>query len=450
MPTYFEEIGLQIPKMLLPKDTADKEKMKQWAVVACDQYTSQPEYWEAARKEAGNAPSTLDLMLPEIYLDSDDADARIEKINADMRHYIENGIVTEVEPCLMLVKRKTDISPERTGIVAALDLEKYSFEKGAGSLIRATEGTVTERIPPRMKVRKEAVMELPHIMILIDDPEKCAVEGVSKAAKDAALPACYDFDLMMGGGHITGVRITDPGVIGEFAAQLQRLASPAVFSGKYGVSPETPVLLYAVGDGNHSLASAKCHWERLKENGASPDHPARFALAEIVNVHDEGILFEPIHRVLFGCDFDAFIDALLEYFAGDASYVSTETLPLSAVSSPQDEGKAYYEIPVCTEKESGMIYIDKKVHTIAAGAIQSFLDDYLAHSPAVKIDYVHGNDVTESLGRKSGNLGIFLPPMQKSDLFRTVIQNGSLPRKTFSMGEAFEKRYYIEGRKITE
>lgn len=449
---YFEDIGLRVPRMLLPQDPGDKEKMSRWATVACDQYTSQPEYWEAARAAAGDGPTTLDLMLPEIYLGEKDVAARIRAINGAMRRYLAGGLVTESEPCLMLVRRQTGASPERTGVVAALDLEQYSFEKGSSSLIRATEGTVAERIPPRMKVREEAAMELPHVMILIDDPEKRAVEGLRDAVQEKGLAPCYDFDLMMGGGHITGTRITDRAAIEAFAARLRELASPALFSWKYGVPEGTPVLLYAVGDGNHSLASAKCHWERLRENGAPPDHPARFALVEIVNVHDKGILFEPIHRILFGCDAEEFTDSLTAYFEGNASCVMTgigETAPEGSTDGQPAEEKPYHEIPILAGGQCGTLYIDKKVHTLAAGALQPFLDHYLETHPACRIDYVHGDGAARSLAGKAGNLGLFLPPMPKGDLFRTVIRNGSLPRKTFSMGEAFEKRYYIEGRRIT-
>ncbi len=446
----FENIALNITSILLPKEGTD---MSKWAAVACDQFTSQPDYWDKAFAEAGDAPSTFQLMLPEIYLEDADVDDRIKNINIAMRNYISNGTVEDSEPCMVLVKRKTSISPERTGIVAALDLEKYDFSKGSDSLIRATEGTVTERIPPRMKVRKNAAMELPHIMILIDDPELTAVEAVSSkvSAKIARgeLKPTYDFELMMDGGSITGVKITDEEIINDFAKALAALAEQDVFDKKYGTKgTDTKPLLYAVGDGNHSLASAKCHWEELKAAGASMEHPARYALVEIINVHDKGIIFEPIHRVLFGIDAEDFTDSMLEYFEGDASFVGTESFDKSAAKA--DPQLPYHAIPMCAGSENGIIYIDKKVHTLAVGAIQGFIDEYLKSHPDVKIDYVHGDEITEALGRIDGNASILLPAMNKSDLFLTVIKNGSLPRKTFSMGEAFEKRYYIEGRKITE
>jgi hypothetical protein len=440
----FNDIALNITNVLLPRKGTD---MTKWAAVACDQFTSQPDYWDEAYKTAENAPSTLNLMLPEIYLEDEDVEDRIKVINGTMKEYLSNGTLEETEPCMILIKRDTKASPVRTGVVVALDLEKYDFTKGSDSLIRATEGTVTERIPPRMKVRKNADVELPHIMILIDDPDCTAVEKLSEYAEANQLSPVYDFEMMMKGGSITGWKITDEKVINDFAEALRKLASPDVFNKKYGLEGVAP-LLYAVGDGNHSLASAKCHWEELKKQGASMDHPARYALVEIVNVHDKGIIFEPIHRVLFGVNEEDFTDSMLEYFGENASYVSTDELNIGAAKA--DATLPYHTIPVCFGNFNGIIYIDKKEHTLAVGAIQKFIDEYLKEHPEVKIDYVHGNSITAELGGKDGNAGIFLPAMEKSDLFLTVIKNGSLPRKTFSMGEAFEKRYYVEARKITE
>ena len=443
----FENIALNITKICLPEKGTD---MSKWAAVACDQYTSQPDYWKEAYEFAGSSPSALRLILPEIYLEEEGVEDKIRTINETMTSYLKNGTLTETEPCMILVKRNTSASPCRTGIVAALDLEHYSFEKGANTLIRATEGTVTERIPPRMKVRKNAEIELPHIMILIDDPDFTAVEAVARKVAESGVEPEYSFELMMNGGTIDGWKITDEEIINGFTNALEQLAEQSVFDKKYNVSGLSP-LLYAVGDGNHSLASAKCHWEELKAKGADINHPARYALAEIVNVHNIGIIFEPIHRVLFGVDFDDFTDSLTEYFEGNASYVSTPSLNTDIIKSADNAAEfAYHAIPVCSEKENGVIYIDKNVHTLAVGAIQEFIDAYIKTHGEVKIDYIHGEDVTLELGTKASNIGILLPPMNKSDLFLTVIKNGSLPRKTFSMGEAFEKRYYIEARKITE
>ena len=440
--TIYEKIGLMVPEILLPAKDTD---MTKWATVACDQYTSQPEYWAETEKIAEDKPSTYKLMLPEIFLGEADADERIEKINKTMERYIESGTLEKSEPSMILVKRTTPVSPVRTGIIVALDLEKYDFNKDSESLIRATEGTVIERIPPRMKIRKNAAIEMPHIMILIDDPDKTVIEPI--AEKAASFECVYDFDMMQNGGHITGYKISDVEIIENMASALEKLASNEVFATKYGFSQDIAPLLFAVGDGNHSLASAKCHWEELKKAGADMNHPARYALVEIVNVHDNGIAFEPIHRVIFNVDSDKFMDGMIEYFGDKATCTVTEKGSFDEAYTGDEYG-AFHTIPYCSSKENGIIYIDKSVHTLAVGAIQMYIDEFIKQNAGTTVDYVHGEDVTRDLGTKDGNMGILLPSMDKKDLFLTVIKNGSLPRKTFSMGEAFEKRYYIECRAI--
>ena len=435
----FNDIGLNIPKLLLPRETTP-DFWKSWACVACDQYTSQPDYWQRVEAATAGKISTFHLMLPEIYLEESDVDSRIEAINRTMSDYIDRDVLQEQSPSVMLVERDTKVSPVRKGVVLALDLEAYDFNKGSGSLVRATEGTVVERIPPRMKIRKHAALEMPHVMILIDDPDRTVVEPLFEADSQVI----YDFDLMENGGHVTGRRVTDQTAIEKTATALKALCDPRHFTEKYGVAEDTPVLLYAVGDGNHSLASAKCHWEELKKQGAAPEHPARYALVEVVNIHDEGILFEPIHRVLFGANPNQFFDELEGYFTDKASYMENIV----------DMGTETVEYPGCHTVRyigatgKGHIFIDKQVHTLAVGAFQEFLDYYLKGHPESRVDYIHGDDVVAELGSQPGNMGFYLPPISKNDFFKTVIENGSLPRKTFSMGEAFEKRYYIECRKI--
>lgn len=433
----FEDIGLNIPEILLP-DTADTDFWKSWACVACDQYTSQPDYWQRVEDIARGKMSAFHLMLPEIYLEESDVDSRIEKINNTMSQYIEGGVLKSEEPSVVLVERDTKASPVRRGVVMALDLEKYDFNKGSGSLIRATEGTVTERIPPRMKIRKNAALEMPHVMILIDDPDKTVVEPLFEADGQVV----YDFDLMEGGGHIKGRRVSDMAAIEKAADALRALGDRKNFTRKYGMTEDTPVLLYAVGDGNHSLASAKCHWEECKKQGAGPEHPARYALVEVVNIHDEGIVFEPIHRVLFNVNPAHFFDELQGYFTDKASYMET-IVDMDAAEYP-----GCHTIQYVGAGCKGNIFIDKQVHTLAVGALQEFIDYYLKGHPESRVDYIHGDDVVAELGSQPGNMGFYLPAIDKNDFFKTVICKGSLPRKTFSMGEAFEKRYYIECRKI--
>ncbi len=400
--------------ILLPKN-ADWEK---WSVVACDQYTSEPEYWEKAEAIVGGAPSTLRLTLPEIYLESPDAPERIARIGKAMEEY-----EPEME-CLrntfVYVERTLSDGRIRRGIVGMVDLEAYNYEKGAKSPIRATEGTVIERIPPRLKVRKGATMELPHIMILIDDRKKTVIEPLAENKGEKL----YDFTLMLDGGHIAGWRVPDKAAeavqaaIGDLAAD---------FTARTG--EENP-FVFAMGDGNHSLATAKAYYENIKKElgkEAAAEHPARYALAEIVNLHDEALIFEPIHRVVFGVD----PEKLLAEFA---------------VFCKENEGEnAPQEIPYYHAGGEGVLKIEKPVSPLSVGTLQKFLDAW-----GVKTDYIHGADVTKRLGKESGNMGFLLPSMDKNALFDTVEADGVLPRKTFSMGEANEKRFYLEARKITK
>lgn len=435
----FEEIALNIPRLLLPKESSP-DFWRSWACVACDQYTSQPDYWNRVEAAVGGQASTYALMLPEIYLEQPNVEDRIQKINESMRTYIAEGILTEQAPSLILVERKTEISPTRRGVVMALDLEAYDYSKGSGSLIRATEGTVEERIPPRMKIRKNAVLEMPHIMILIDDPKRTVIEPLFEKPSQPL----YDFDLMENGGHIKGRQVTGMDTIEQMAAALAALGDQQRFTEKYGVDQNTPVLLYAVGDGNHSLASAKCHWEACKSQGAGLEHPARYALVEVVNIHDPGIVFEPIHRVLFHVNPDHFFDEMAGYFSQNVSYIE------NIGEAEKMEYPGCHAIQYVGPDRRGTVFIGKKVHMLAVGALQEFIDYYKKGHPECQVDYIHGDHVVESLGSKPGNMGFYLPPMDKNDFFKTVICKGSLPRKTFSMGEAFEKRYYIECRKIIQ
>lgn len=422
MKSDYAHIPVRTPDLLLPKDGTD---MQAWATVACDQYTSQPDYWNRVEAKAAGKPSTYHLMLPELYLEEADVDARIAVINRTMESYLTDGAFKVLPETMMLVRRKTKYAPLRTGLVMAFDLEAYDFKKGSGSLIRATEGTVTERIPPRMKIRKDAAIEMPHIMILIDDPSCTVIENLAAAVAASGLAPAYDFDLMEEGGHIEGYAVSDPALVDGVMSGLSALACPETFCKKYGVPSDTPVLLFAVGDGNHSLASAKCHYEE------NPNPKARYALAELINVHDAGIIFEPIHRVMFGVKTADFLSELAAYF-GDR------------VVTGEGEG---HVIPYISGTERGAFTIDKSVHTLAVGALQEFIDVYLSRHPEAKVDYIHGDDTVAELAT-DGNMGFILPAMDKNDLFKTVILNGALPRKTFSMGEACEKRFYLECREI--
>src|SRR5215208_463382 len=434
-----DELGIQIPQVYLPKAGTDLTK---WAVIACDQFTSQPEYWNEVEKTVGDAPSTLNLTFPEVYLEQPGGDERIQNIQATMRKYMDEGIL-QPHNGLVYVER-TFAGKTRKGIVLCLDLEAYDYTKGSSSLIRATEGTIVDRLPPRMKIREGAPLELPHILVLIDDPNCTVIEPLSEAR--SRLNKLYDFDLMLESGHLAGYAVNE-----EFENQvveaLRGLAKPETFASKYGIGKDQPVLLFAMGDGNHSLATAKAIWEKIKAQ-VGMDHPARYALVEIENVHDEALQFEPIHRVLFGLKKDLFAE-LEKTFGANFTYkpVASAEEMVKAVDSAQGEKQSIGLVGA--GRDFGVIEIANPSSNLPVGTIQSFLDVFLKEGGAEKVDYVHGEDVTVKLGSQLNNAGFYLPGMNKSDLFKTVILDGALPRKTFSMGEAREKRFYMEARKIS-
>jgi Protein of unknown function (DUF1015) len=437
------DIGIQIPQVYLPKSGTDLTK---WAVIACDQFTSQPEYWNEVEKIVGDAPSTLNLTFPEVYLEEPGGEERIKNIQTAMHKYMDEGIL-QPHNGLVYVER-TVAGKTRKGIVLCLDLEAYDYTKGSSSLIRATEGTIVDRLPPRIKIREGATLELPHILVLIDDPNRTVIEPLS-AAK-SKLEKLYDFDLMLDSGHLSGYAVNQ-----EFENQvveaLRGLANPETFTAKYSIVEDKPVLLFAMGDGNHSLATAKAIWEKMKPQ-VGMDHPSRYALVEIENIHDEGLEFEPIHRVLFGLKKDLF-EELEKTFGANLTYKpvanAEEMVKAVDTSRASSERQVIGLVGGGRSREFGVIEIANASSNLPVGTIQSFLDVFLKEGGAEKIDYVHGEDVTVKLGSQPNNAGFYLPGMNKSDLFKTVILDGALPRKTFSMGEAREKRFYMEARKIS-
>jgi hypothetical protein len=433
------DIGIQIPRVYLPKKGTDLTK---WAVIACDQFTSQPEYWNEVEKIVGDAPSTLNLTFPEVYLEKPGGEERIKNIQSTMRKYMEEGIL-QPHDGLVYVERTVG-GTTRKGIVLCLDLEAYDYTKGSSSLIRATEGTIVDRLPPRMKIREGALLELPHILVLIDDPNCTVIEPLRDAR--SKLEKLYDFELMLDSGHLSGYAVNEK-FENKAVEALRELARPETFAAKYGIGQDQPVLLFAMGDGNHSLATAKAIWEKIKPQ-VGMDHPARYALVEIENVHDEGLEFEPIHRVLFGLKKDLFAE-LEKTFGANLTYkpVASADEMVKVVDSAQGEKQAIGLVG--GGKGFGVIEIANPSSNLPVGTIQSFLDAFLKEGGAEKIDYVHGEDVTVKLGSQPNNAGFYLPGMSKSDLFKTVILDGALPRKTFSMGEAREKRFYMEARKIS-
>jgi len=443
----YEHIALGIPDIILPRAGTDLAK---WAVIACDQYTSEPAYWKKAADFVGNAPSTLHLIYPEVFLNEpeEDKNARIVRIRRTMADYFARDLFTSVEG-LVYVERTTG-GKTRKGLVAALDLEHYDFRKGSSTLIRATEGTIIERIPPRVRIREGAPMELPHIMVLIDDPADEVIGPLSAAA--GKLPKLYDFELMLGSGHLAGYRVSDRALEDGIVRGLSRLADARAFTSKYGLKDGTPVLLFAMGDGNHSLATAKTIWEKTKEASGNPaavmNSPLRYAIVELVNIHDEALVFEPIHRVLFdvapGRDL---LEEMKTFYGGRVRFESRCCPGMMQAAVDGQTGRAH-KIGVITPEGFGVLEVEAAGSNLPAGTLQNFLDVFLKSKGAREIDYVHGTEVVTSLGEKPGNMGFYLAGMRKTDLFKTVIVDGALPRKTFSMGEAWEKRFYMEGRKL--
>ncbi len=436
----YDDLGVLVPEIQLPKPGID---LKKWAVIACDQFTSEPEYWREVEKVVGEAPSALNLTFPEIYLEQPGKEVRIQNIQSCMRKYLDDGLL-EPREGLIYVERSVG-GRTRRGLMLALDLEHYDYSKGSSSLIRATEGTIVERLPPRMKIREGAALELPHILVLIDDPKRTVIEA-AEAAK-AKMRKLYDFDLMLDSGHLRGYAV-DETLESKIIAALRALADPKAFSAKYGVGGDKAVLLFAMGDGNHSLATAKAVWEKLKPS-VGMDHPARYALVEIENVHDEGLEFEPIHRVLFGLKKNL-MTSLQSFFGRDLIYekLADADEMVRHVDSPQADRQRVGLVTGGARPEYGVLEILNPSSNLPVGSIQAFLDPFMKEGGAEKIDYVHGSDVVRRLGAQPGNAAFYLPAMSKSALFKTVILDGALPRKTFSMGEAREKRFYMEARTI--
>ena len=398
--------------ILLPERGTDYSK---WSVIACDQYTSQPEYWERAERAVGGAPSTLRLVLPEAYLDSPGLEKRIDSINLAQKEYLDSGLFEEYKDSMVYVRRIQSDGSLREGLVGAIDLEEYDYLPGSQSQVRATEATVAERIPPRLKIRQGACLELPHIMILIDDPQKSVIEPLG----GAELEKLYDFNLMLGGGSISGYLVPQ--------AELSRV------NGALSRLLERCPMLFAMGDGNHSLATAKEYYNRLKAENPGADlsrHPARYALCEIVNLHSPALRFEAIHRIVF-TDCPERLVLALERELG----LSCEPSELS--------------LELLTGGTEKRLYIHKPTARLAVGCLQAFLDGFLKENGG-RIDYIHGEEVVKELSARPGAVGFILEPMEKSQLFPAVMADGALPRKTFSMGHADDKRFYLEARRIAE
>jgi hypothetical protein len=428
----------RLPKVLLPRPGID---LRKWAVIACDQYTSEPDYWERVAAEVGDAPSTLNLIFPEVYLGTADASSRIRRIQDTMQRYLSQRMFVEHGGAIHV--ERTLGNRVRRGVMLELDLEQYDFNSNSATPIRPTEGTMVERLAPRIEVRRGAELELPHILVLIDDPKRTVIEPL--AAEREALPRLYETDLMQGGGHVAGYAV-DAARGEQVAKALHALAQPAAFARRYGVPETTAVMLFAMGDGNHSLATAKAFWDSVKV-AVGMDHPSRYALVEVENIHDPALEFAPIHRLLFGVTADVRA-AMAEAFGGRLSRTELPSATAMRERVHAVRGSGHVAGLIGPGQRFGVIEIADPISTLAVGTLQPFIDRFVERGGATHVDYVHGDDTLERLATAGHNVGLHLPALGKSDLLRMVVREGPLPRKTFSMGEADEKRFYIEARRI--
>lgn len=412
------DVCLAVDDIYLPADGIDMHK---WAVVACDQYTSQPEYWHEVEQLVGDAPSTLKLIYPEAFLS--EGDARIDAINSEMARYIDEGVIQPRVHGFILTERECEYGA-RVGLIAPVDLEAYDFSVGSRSPIRATEGTILERIPPRVRIRRGAPIELPHIMMLLDDALRTVIEPLYEMRE--SLSKVYDFELMQGGGHIRGWAVEGEAV--EF-----------VLGAMKELRERCGDIFIAVGDGNHSLATARQCWLDVRDN-LTPEqreqHPARYALCELVNLHSEALVFEPVHRVLFGAE----MGQVLRDFSAWCERGGMRM---------ERGARAGHVFRFVNGRSDMTVTVSDSRHAIDVGTLQSFLDEWVKLHPEVSMDFVHGEQALRGLAAREDCCGILLQPMNKANLFPAVEQGGALPRKTFSMGEAHEKRFYLECRRIT-
>ena len=430
-----EDLGLRIPEILLPKNI----DLSTWSVIACDQYTQDKDYWKNVEEKAGNKPSTLNLILPEVYLGSPDKADRIKKIRQSMKEYLDTGVFADAKKCFIYLERKTAFGRTRKGLVAQIDLETYEWKPFSKANIRATEATIVERIPPRMEIRKGAPLELPHIMLLVNDKDDLLV-GANKPT-DGRAPI-YDGDLMANGGHITGWAL-------ESKVDIEGVEKALNLIAEKNASPDGSTFLFAVGDGNHSLATAKAVWDEYKkEHPEDKDSPVRYALIEIVNIYDTGLTFEPIHRVIFNIDNEALIKKLAEKLNGNIKALDDADKVIKAVKDSWANFGFFY---LDSEGKQKNVLLETKIKELAVARLQPEIDAFLKELPdqsKAEIDYIHGTDEVLKLGSKENSLGILLPPIAKDSFFETINGRGPLPRKSFSMGEADEKRFYLECRQL--
>ncbi len=421
-----QNMGVGIPEILLPSLNIN---MKKWAVIACDQFTSQPDYWMQVERTVGNAPSILHMILPEVYLNYEGLTDNIKNINQVMHDYIEKGVLEQLPRGIMLVERAME-GTVRKGLIMMVDLEYYDYNAQNKPLIRATEKTLLERIPPRVTIRQDAPLETSHIMAMMDDPRDSVIGPVYKAKED--LEKLYDFDLMLGGGRIRGYFVENEELLDGVMRAMSRL-------------PLRDGMRFCVGDGNHSLAAAKTVWDLAKETLSEEErenHPLRYAMCEFVNLHDDGIEFMPIHRVLFKVN----PITVLEFVVDRLNKRGAKAKLMFGRWRGGSEALKGNELPFLYREGAGKIVLEHKSRPLLLEEVQDILDEFIANNQNTSIDYIHGQEVFEELARKYDNLGLYFSPVPKEKFFDTVIECGVLPKKSFSMGEAEQKRYYIECR----
>lgn len=434
-----EAFGLKLPEILLPKD----RNLGSWSVIACDQYTQDEGYWKRAEVAAGGRPSTLNLILPEVYLSRPDKADRIVRIKRTMTDYLSGGVFDAPEAEAVYVERTTAFGRVRHGLVIAVDLEDYEWKPGSRALIRATEATIPERIPPRKEIRSGAALESPHIMLLADDPSHSLIEGTGSLVKGGR--PLYDGDLMLASGHITGWAVRD----GEALAHLREAL--AVLK-EAGTQADGSSFLFAVGDGNHSLATAKAVWDEYKAkaglSGTEAENcPVRYALVEIVNIYDSGLTFEPIHRVVLGDEVnpDGLIANLEKSLGGKQRDVAD---PAGLEAAVRASKASFGFVYIGRDGRQRFTLLETGITELAVSRLQPALDGYLSGKDCLELDYIHGSDEVFRLGGEPGAVSIMLPPIAKDSFFATISGRGPLPRKSFSMGEASEKRFYLECRRL--
>ncbi|MDR3120047.1 MAG: DUF1015 domain-containing protein [Clostridiales bacterium] len=457
------EAGVAVPEILLPGPGCDRTK---WSVIACDQFTSLPAYWREVEALVGDAPSSLRLILPEVFL-NDRFSERVAAIHAKMGEYLDGGVFAPPFTGFVLTERRLPTGTRR-GLIVALDLERYEFEAGAVSLTRATEATVKDRLPPRVQIRRGAALELPHALALVNDPADALIGPLAEAASGGGefmgerLTPLYDFDLIAGGGHVRGFGLDGIQAAGHVARAWGRLLNEARAAAAGSLSGS---MLFAIGDGNHSLAAAKAHWDELQTKlpaDGRERHPARFALVELVNLHSDAVQFEPIHRALFRADPEAVLAELRRCFAGRGVSVSADAAPESggdgvgrgdygggcSGDGSVGSGGGFVFPMLWGGGRRARLRIDKPEALLPVAELQGFLDAFCARHPEAALDYIHGADELSRLANEEGCFCFILPKINKHGFFSSVAIDGLLPRKAFSMGDARDKRYYLEARRI--